>query len=84
MRQDCLRAQMLTGILEGKHVKEIAERLGVRPNTVIDWRKRFESEGVEWRYDHQRPIKQRHYTEEFRRPDSQDNRGTSTSLISIA
>jgi len=34
------------GCLEGKPVSAVADSLNVRPNTVIDWRRRFEAEGI--------------------------------------
>src|SRR6266700_2696211 len=39
------RARIVLGCLEGKPVSAVAESLKVRPNTVIDWRRRFEAEG---------------------------------------
>ena len=40
------RARIVLGCIEGKSVNDVAENLNVRPNTVIDWRRRFEAEGV--------------------------------------
>lgn len=60
------RAKMITGLLEGRKVKEIAAQLNVRQNTVIDWRKRFESSGILGLYDRPRPGKPRRYTDDFR------------------
>jgi transposase len=40
------RAKIVLACLEGQAMSEIARELGIRPNTVIDWRKRFENEGM--------------------------------------
>jgi len=40
------RARIVWGCLEGKPVSAVADSLNVRPNTVIDWRRRFEAEGI--------------------------------------
>ena len=40
------RAKMILQCVQGHAVSDIARRLRVRPNTVIDWRRRFEREGV--------------------------------------
>jgi transposase len=40
------RARIVLGCLEGKPVGVVAGSLQVRPNTVIDWRRRFEKEGL--------------------------------------
>lgn len=40
------RAKIILGCLEGKTMNEIARELGIRANTVIDWRQRFEREGI--------------------------------------
>ena len=60
------RAKMIVGLIEGKKIKDIAEKLGVRQNTVIDWRKRFEKEGVKGLEDKPRPGKPRQYKDDFR------------------
>jgi transposase len=60
------RARIILGCLEGKAVSAIAQELKVRPNTVIDWRRRFESEGMSGLLDRARSGKPPHYTEEFR------------------
>ena len=35
------RAKIILACLEGKQNEEVAASLGLRPNTVGDWRKRF-------------------------------------------
>jgi transposase len=60
------RARMITGLLEGRRVKDVAAKLGVRPNTVIYWRKQFERTGVKGLYDRPRSGKPPRYTKEFR------------------
>lgn len=60
------RARIVLGCLEGKPVSVVAESLHVRPNTVINWRRRFEAEGVAGLQDRPRPGKPPRYTEEFR------------------
>lgn len=61
------RARMILQCLEGKAVSAVARNLKVRPNTVIDWRRRFASEGVTGLQDRPRSGKPRRYTEEFRK-----------------
>lgn len=60
------RAQMILMCLQGESVSAIAENLDVRPNTVIDWRRRFEQEGLAGLQDRPRSGKPAVYTEEFR------------------
>lgn len=60
------RARIVLRCLEGMAVSAIARELKVRPNTVIDWRRRFEAEGVAGLLDRARSGKPRRYTEEFR------------------
>lgn len=60
------RARIILGCLEGKAVSAIARELRIRPNSVIDWRRRFEAEGIAGLLDRARSGKPRHYTEEFR------------------
>lgn len=60
------RAKIIIGCLEGKKIKDIAKELNIRPNTVIDWRRRFESEGIAGLYDRQRSGKPLIYSTEFR------------------
>ena len=42
-----LRAQIVLRCIEGEQVKDIAAALGERPNTVILWRRRYESDGIQ-------------------------------------
>lgn len=60
------RARMILQCLEGKAVSAVARNLKVRPNTVIDRRRRFASEGMTGLQDRPRSGKPRRYTEEFR------------------
>jgi transposase len=60
------RAKIVLGCLAGQPVSQIAKRLDIRPNTVIDWRKRFEEQGVDGLYDRARPGKPKHYDDQFR------------------
>jgi transposase len=60
------RAKIIQRCLRGKPVKKIAQELKVRPNTVIDWRRRFEAKGVEGLRDLPRSGKPPKYTGEFR------------------
>lgn len=61
------RVKMVLGCLDGEPVTHIAQRLNVRPNTVIDWRRRFESEGIAGLRDRPRSGKPVQYGEEFRK-----------------
>ena len=61
------RARIVLGCLDGKAVGAIAESLKVRPNTVIDWRRRFESGGIAGLRDLPRSGKPPQYTGEFRK-----------------
>lgn len=60
------RARIVLGCLAGKPVSVVAASLRVRPNTVIDWRRRFEAEGIAGLQDRPRPGKPPRYTEAFR------------------
>lgn len=60
------RAKIVLLCSQGMPVKQIAEKLDIRANTVIDWRKRFEQEGIEGLYDKPRPGKPVSYDETFR------------------
>jgi len=60
------RARIVLQCLEGKAVNVVARDLKIRPNTVIDWRRRFETGGVAGLQDRPRSGKPRHYTDEFR------------------
>lgn len=60
------RARIIIGCLEGRSVNRIAQDLKIRPNTVIDWRHRFEEGGIEALRDRPRSGKPPHYGAEFR------------------
>lgn len=60
------RARIVLECAAGVPVKDIAQRLRVRPNTVIDRRRRFERDGMAALYDRPRPGKPVHYGREFR------------------
>ncbi|OPY64260.1 MAG: hypothetical protein A4E62_02881 [Syntrophorhabdus sp. PtaU1.Bin002] len=60
------RAKIIIGCLEGKPVSHIARDLKIRPNTVIEWRHRFERKGIEGLYDLPRPGKPAQYGVDFR------------------
>ncbi len=40
------RAKIIIKCLEGERVHKIAKDLHIRPNTVIQWRRRFERDGI--------------------------------------
>ncbi len=61
------RAKMIAGCLEGRPVIQIARDLGVRSNTVIEWRKRFAELGVAGLRDRPRSGKPVEYGAEFRK-----------------
>jgi len=60
------RAKIIYKCLEGKRVVQIAKELDIRPNTVIDWRRRFEQKGISGLYDKHRSGKPPRYGKEFR------------------
>lgn len=60
------RAQIILKCLAGDRVHKIAKDLHVRPNTVIEWRRRFEKDGVKGLKDKPRSGKPPRYDEEFR------------------
>jgi transposase len=60
------RAQIILKCLEGEGVAEIARHLKIRPNTVIEWRRRFEREGIKGLRDRPRSGKPKQYNGEFR------------------
>lgn len=60
------RAQIILKCLEGEGVGEIARHLKIRPNTVIEWRRRFEREGIKGLRDRPRSGKPKQYNAEFR------------------
>ena len=61
------RAKILLGCLQGKAMTEIARELGIRPNTAIDWRKRFEREGMAGLRDRPRSGRPAEYDAAFRK-----------------
>lgn len=61
------RAKIILMCLAGETIANIAKKLGVRPNTVIDWRRRFEQVGVSGLHDHPRSGKPVVYGAEFRK-----------------
>ena len=60
------RARIVLRCINGDPVQSIARDLGIRPNTVIDWRRRFAAEGIAGLFDRDRPGKPRQYPENFR------------------
>lgn len=60
------RAKIILKCLEGERVHKIAKDLNVRPNTVIEWRRRFEKDGIKGIKDRPRSGKPALYDEEFR------------------
>lgn len=60
------RAKIIIKCLEGESVTQIARDLNIRPNTVIDWRNRFEKEGVSGLHDRPRSGKPPRYDIKFR------------------
>jgi transposase len=60
------RAQIVLGCLEGKRVKEVAQKYHTRPNTVIKWRERFAKSGMSGLRDIQRPGAKPVYGLDFR------------------
>ncbi|MBI2842911.1 MAG: IS630 family transposase [Armatimonadetes bacterium] len=60
------RAEIIMRCLKGEPVKDIAEALATRANTVIKWRDRFTREGIGGLFDRPRTGKPRQYGDEFR------------------
>jgi len=60
------RAKIIQRCLRGDPVTKIARELDVRPNTVIDWRRRFDANGITGLKDLPRSGKPPRYTAEFR------------------
>ena len=60
------RAKMVLGCIEGKQIKDIAESLGERPNTIIFWRDRFIDKGSSGLMDAYRSGKPATYGDELR------------------
>jgi transposase len=61
------RAKIILACLDGKRNDEVSRELGVRPNTVGVWRKRFAARGLAGLRDQPRPGKKPRYGEELRR-----------------
>ena len=61
------RAKIVLACLDGKRNDEVSRELGVRPNTVGLWRKRFAARGIAGLHDQPRPGKKPKYGEELRR-----------------
>ena len=60
------RAKIILKCLDGERVHEIAKDLHIRPNTVIEWRRRFEKHGIKGLKDRPRSGKPARYDAEFR------------------
>lgn len=60
------RAKIIRACLAGEPVGKIAEDLSIRPNTVIEWRKRFDAQGIDGLRDRPRSGKPRIYDESLR------------------
>jgi len=60
------RAKIVLACLDGKRNAEVARELGVRPNTVGLWRKRFAARGLAGLRDQPRPGKKPKYGAEVR------------------
>jgi transposase len=54
-QREVLRAQIVLAAAQGEENKQIAERLGIAPNTALKWRKRFFQEGLVGLADRDRP-----------------------------
>lgn len=61
------RTKIILKCLDGQPVTQIAKELNIRPNTVIDWRKRFQNSGINGLYDLPRSGKPPVYGDEFRK-----------------
>jgi transposase len=61
------RAKMILLCNEGKKIKDIAEILGERPNTVILWRDRFIQKGIDGLFDERRSGRSATYGSEFKK-----------------
>ena len=60
------RAKIIQRCLAGEPITKIVHELKVRPNTVIDWRRRFDAKGIAGLADLPRSGKPPTYTAEFR------------------
>lgn len=61
-----IRARMVLRCIDGEAIKAIAAALGVKPNTVITWRDRFMTHGLDGLQDRARSGKPPTYTQAFR------------------
>ncbi len=60
------RARIIKGCLAGVPVGQLANELNIRPNTVIEWRKRFDEQGIKGLHDRPRSGKPRTYDSSLR------------------
>ena len=60
------RARIVLACVRGKRNKEVASEMGLRPNTVGQWRRRFAEHGIAGLRDASRPGKPRKYGTELR------------------
>jgi transposase len=60
------RAKIILKCLQGERIHSIARELKVRPNTVIEWRRRFDKQGINGLQDRPRSGKPVQYEAEFR------------------
>jgi transposase len=60
------RARIVLSCVSGRKVRETAEELNTRPNTVIKWRNRFITQGLLGLQDKKRPGSNKVYDNEFR------------------
>jgi transposase len=60
------RAKIILKSLEGERVHKISKDLHIRPNTVIEWRQRFEKDGIKGLKDRPRSGKPARYEADFR------------------
>lgn len=60
------RAQIIQGCLAGVPITQLARKLGIRPNTVMVWRDRFDAHGIQGLRDRPRAGKPPTYDRAFR------------------
>ena len=60
------RAKIIKGCLAGVPVGQIAKALNIRPNTVIEWRERFDEQGIKGLHDRPRSGKPAKYDKTLR------------------
>ena len=86
-----MRALMVMRCIEGEQIKDIADDLHERPNTVILWRDRFSAEGINGLMNHPRGSSANKYGDDLKQrvldklnmePPSGAKRWTGTSLSS--